>query len=87
MYHYRDGTGLKVDAIVERRDGHWAAFEVRLGGEKPLDDAAKHLLQLSQKVSDQRRAELKSLNVITAGRTSYARSDGVNVIALSHLTP
>lgn len=86
VFHYRDETGLEVDAIVERRDGSWIALEVKLGGEKPIHNAAKHLLQLSRKVSDQRRAELKSLNVITAGQTSYARSDGVNVIALSHLT-
>lgn len=86
VYHYRDETGLEVDAIIERRDGTWAAFEVKLGGEKAIEDAAKHLMQLSKKVSDQRRAELSSLNVVTAGQTSYGRSDGVNVIALSHLT-
>jgi|GEM_PF-3341294 len=33
------------------------------------------------------RAEANtSLNVITAGSTSYTRPDGVNVIALGHLT-
>ena len=31
VYHYRDNTGLEADAIVQRRDGAWAAFEVKLG--------------------------------------------------------
>lgn len=86
VFHYRDESGLEVDAIVELRDGSWAAFEVKLGGQKHIDDAAKHLLKLVEKVSDRRRGELASLNVITAGQASYQRDDGVNVIALSHLT-
>lgn len=85
VYHYRDETGLEVDAIVERRNGTWAAFEVKLGGERHLETAAKNLQQLAGKVSEQRRRELASLNVITAGQASYQRTDGVNVIALSHL--
>ena len=31
VLHYRDNTGLEVDAIVEGADGRWAAFEVKLG--------------------------------------------------------
>ncbi|MDZ7630302.1 MAG: DUF4143 domain-containing protein [Gemmatimonadaceae bacterium] len=27
VLHYRDNTGLEVDAIVEVADGRWAAFE------------------------------------------------------------
>ena len=85
VYHYRDETGLETDAIVELRDGRWAAFEVKLGGEKPIEDAARSLKQLAEKVSDQRRRDLTSLNVITAGQASYRRDDGVNVVALGHL--
>lgn len=36
VLHYRDNTGLEVDAIVEARDGRWAAFEVKLGGEEAI---------------------------------------------------
>ncbi|WP_159619878.1 ATP-binding protein [Ruania rhizosphaerae] len=86
VYHYRDETGLEVDAIAERQDGTWAAFEVKLGGSRHIDAAAKNLLQLAAKVSDQRRHELTSLNVVTAGQISHRRDDGVNVVALGHLT-
>jgi hypothetical protein len=30
--HYRDNTGLEVDAIVEIESGTWGAFEIKLGG-------------------------------------------------------
>ncbi|WP_308807178.1 DUF4143 domain-containing protein [Actinomyces sp. 594] len=31
VYHYRDKSGKEADAVVEFDDGHWAAFEVKLG--------------------------------------------------------
>lgn len=39
VYHYRDNTGLEVDAIVENRQGDWCAFEVKLGAGQ-VDQAA-----------------------------------------------
>ena len=84
--HYRDEQGDEVDAIVELPDGRWAAFEVKLGGQARIDAAAKSLSKLLAKVTDARAAAASSLNVITAGNTSYTRPDGVNVIALGHLT-
>lgn len=87
VYHYRDSSGLEVDAIVECGDGRWAAFEVKLGGRKNIDMGADHLLALRRKVSQQRAGQLASLNVLTAGNTSYTRDDGVNVVALGHLAP
>jgi predicted AAA+ superfamily ATPase len=85
VYHYRDGSGLEVDAIVELANGQWAAFEVKMGGSKNIDDAADHLQSLAKKVSEKRANQLASLNVLTAGSTSYSRSDGVNVVSLGHL--
>lgn len=85
IYHYRDASGLEIDAIVELNDGRWAAFEVKMGGSKNIDDAAAHLHALRSKVSEKRSEQLASLNVLTAGNTSYTRPDGVNVVALGHL--
>ena len=34
VFHYRDETGLEIDAIVQLRDGRWIAIEVKLGGER-----------------------------------------------------
>ncbi|MFI2362018.1 ATP-binding protein [Promicromonospora sp. NPDC019610] len=85
VYHYRDEVGLEVDAIVELHDGRWAAFEVKMGGAKNLELAARNLKALETKVSEKRSSQLASLNILTAGNTSYTRPDGVNVVALGHL--
>src|SRR5690606_27091177 len=85
VYHYRDETDLEVDCIVETSSGAWAAFEVKLGGERHIEQAASSLKKLAAKVSEGRQEGLASLNVLTAGKVSYTRPDGVNVIALGHL--
>lgn len=86
VYHYRDSSGLEIDCIVETPAGNWAAFEVKLGGAKHIDEAAKNLKKLAAKVSEARRERLRSLNVLTAGSISKPRPDGVNVLSLGHLT-
>ena len=85
VFHYRDETGLEVDAILELRNGDWAAFEIKLGGSKAVDAAARSLLALEAKVAPQRASALRAKVVLTAGDTSYVRPDGVMVVAIGHL--
>ena len=83
--HYRDSTGLEVDAVLERYDGKWAAIEIKLGGDAAIDSAAANFVKLRARLTPSKLAGLASMNVLTAGRHSYRRGDGVNVIALGHL--
>lgn len=87
IYHYRDETGLAVDAIAEDRRGNWAAFEVKLGAPQNIAAGIAALQALQAKVTERRRAQCCSLNIITAGDISYTdKTSGINVIALTHLT-
>ena len=86
VFCYRDSTGYEVDAIIERYDGAWVAVEVKLGGQEAIETAATSLARLRARVPAGKWAQCRSLNVITAGQSSYRREDGVNVIALGHLT-
>ena len=47
VYHYRDNTGLEVDAIVDAGPDRWAAFEVKLGQGR-VDEAAAALLRFAE---------------------------------------
>ena len=49
MFHYRDNTGLEVDAIVDAGPGRWGAFEIELGASR-ADEAARNLLRLAERV-------------------------------------
>lgn len=82
--HYRDSTGLEIDAIVQQGGGAWAAFEVKLGIGMH-DEAAKNLLKFNQIIDTTKSSKPASLSIITGTGMSYTRPDGINVISLAAL--
>jgi predicted AAA+ superfamily ATPase len=86
VLHYHDNTGLEADAIVQRRDGAWGAFEVKLGATN-LESAATTLLRLAAKVDPTRHGAPSVLGVITSRGYGYRRPDGVSVIPIGSLGP
>lgn len=86
VYHYRDSTGLEIDAIVELPNEMWAAFEIKLGSTESINEAAEHLRTLLTRLKPEKAVQCASLNVLIAGTSSYTRpKDGVNVVSLGHL--
>lgn len=85
--HYRDNTGLEVDAIVRRRNGDWIALEIKLGGRAAVDAAASSLLKLRDRVDPAEVGEPKRLVVLTATGYAYERTDGVAVVPITSLAP
>lgn len=86
VFHYRDGLGLEADAVVQLRDGTWAAFEVKLGRGQ-IDAAAKQLLAVAERVDTDRHGRPSALAVITGWGFAYRRPDGVHVIPIGTLGP
>ncbi len=88
VYHYRDSDNLEVDAIITRDDGAWLAAEVKLShNSDTIDQAAKNLRRLRDKVTKQRQQDLAGLLVITALGPTYRRPDGVQVVPITTLGP
>ena len=86
VYHYRDNTGLEVDAVVDAGPGRWAAFEVKLGAGR-VEDAARTLLTFADRLDTARCGAPAALGVITATGYGYQRPDGVGVIPIGVLGP
>ena len=84
VHHYRDNTGLEVDAVVDAGPGRWAAFEVKLGAGR-VDEAARALLKFADRVDTERSGEPAALGVIVGGGYGYTRPDGVGVIPVGAL--
>jgi len=82
--HYRDSTGLEIDAVVQQSGGAWAAFEVKLGIGMH-DEAAKNLLKFNSVIDYTKISKPSSLNIITGTGMSYTRPDGINVISVASL--
>ena len=85
VYHYRDSSGLEIDAVVELPNEAWAAFEIKLGSTKSIDEAADNLKKLLKRLTPEKAAKCVSLNVLIAGASSYTRKDNINVVSLGHL--
>jgi len=88
ILHYRDSTGLEVDAIIDGGYNRWGAVEIKLGtAASVIDQAAKNLKALASKVDTQSSGEPKFLAVVTATGYAYTRPDGIHVIPISTLRP
>lgn len=54
MYHYRDKNGLECDAVVHLRNGKYGLVEVKLGGDKLINEGAENLLTLAGKINTEK---------------------------------
>lgn len=84
VYHYRDSSNLEVDAIVEKYNGEWCAFEIKLGTGQ-IEEAAINLNKFMSILDSKKSKPPKSMNIITGTGVSYTRNDGINVISLASL--
>lgn len=84
VFHYNDSYGLEVDAILQKRNGNYAAFEIKLGVGY-IDEAAENLKKFMENIDTAKIDLPKSLNIITGTGMSYRRPDGINVISLATL--
>ncbi len=85
--HYRDSDNLEVDAIIEHPDRKWVAVEIKLGGREAIEQAARTLLRLRDKLDLARVGEPARLVVVTADGFAYQRRDGVCIAPLTSLGP
>lgn len=86
LFHYRDGTGREIDAVVEHPDGSWAAIEIKLGGIQ-IDRAAENLLAIQTAMQKDPGAKPPKILCVVCGlgEAAYQRKDGVFVIPITML--
>ena len=86
LYHYRDSNGLECDAVLHRRNGTYALIEVKLGGDKNIDEGASSLISLANNIDTERMPAPSFMAVVIGvGDYAYRRNDGVYVIPIGCL--
>lgn len=84
--HYRDNAGLECDAVLKLEDGRWAAVGIKLGGDELIEEGAKSLLRLKNKIAEKSNEEAPVfLMVLTGVGPMYQREDGVLVVPVNCL--
>ena len=80
IFHYRDKNGLECDAVCHLPDGRYGLIEIKLGGEKMINEGAKNLLSLASKIDTGKMPATAFMMVLTAtGAFAYRRDDGIIV--------
>ena len=88
IYHYRDKNGLECDAVIHCRNGSYGLVEIKLGGDKLIDEGAASLKKLSSKIDTDKMKKPSFLMVLTANsNVAYKRNDGVIVVPVGALKP
>ena len=87
VYHYRDKDGLECDAVIHLRNGSYGLVEIKLGGDKLINEGAETLKQLYTKIDTTKMKSPSFMMVLTGvGDYAYRRQDGVYVVPISTLT-
>lgn len=86
VYHYRDSLGLECDAVIHLRNGQYGLIEIKLGGDKLIEEGATTLKKLRDKIDTDKMSNPSFLMVLTAvGQFAFKRPDGVWVVPVSCL--
>ena len=86
IYHFRDKYGLECDAVLHLRNGKFGLIEVKLGGDKLIEEGAATLKTLAGKIDTDKMKAPSFLMVLTGtGKFAFRREDGVYVVPIGCL--
>ena len=86
VYHYRDANGLECDAVIHLRDGSYGLIEIKLGGDKLINEGVENLKNMYNKIDTKKMNNPSFLMVLTAtGNYAYKREDGVYIVPIGCL--
>ena len=86
VYHYRDANDLECDAVIHLRNGAYGLIEIKLGGDHLIEEGAKNLKRLQDKIDTEKMSNPSFLMILTAiGNYAYRREDGVYVVPIGCL--
>lgn len=86
LFHYRDANGLECDSVVHLRNGKYALIEIKLGGERLIEDGVKTLTKLMSKINtDSMNAPSFAMVLTAVGKYAYRREDGIWIVPVGCL--
>lgn len=77
---------MECDAVIHLRNGRYGLVEVKLGGEKLIEEGVSTLKKLSDKIDVNLMRKPEFLMILTAtGKYAYKRPDGIYVVPIGCL--
>lgn len=88
VYHYRDKNGLECDAVIHLDNGSFGLIEIKLGGNKLIEEGAATLNALANIIDTTRmKSPAFKMVLIGVGEYAYKREDGILVVPIGCLRP
>lgn len=84
LKHYRDSSGREVDAIVELRNGNYAAIEIKIYSDENIKDAFASLNKF-EKVLKQDGLKFPQFKMVLTSHGLCYRKDGIYVVPITML--
>lgn len=86
VYHYRDKDGQECDAVVHLRNGKYGLIEIKLGGNKLIEEGVESLKSMKEKIDTNKMNAPSFLMVLTGiGEYAYKRKDGIYIVPIGCL--
>ena len=85
LKHYRDSSGLEVDAIVKLPNGEYGAVEIKIASEKNISEGISSLNSFSKKMKDN-ELKLPSFRMILTSHGSCRKTeDNIYIVPINLL--
>ena len=86
VYHYRDKNGLECDAVIHLRNGKYGLIEIKLGGDKLIEEGVHTLNMLEKKIDvEKMKTPAFKMVLVGVGRYAYRRDDGIMIVPIGCL--
>lgn len=86
VLHYRDKLGLECDTVIHLRNGKYGLAEIKLGGQKLIEEGAINLKSLADKIDTTKMpAPSFMMIVVGIGDFAYRRADGIYIVPIGCL--
>ncbi len=86
VLHYRDKSGLECDTVIHLRNGKYGLAEIKLGGQRLIEEGASNLKVLAEKIDTTKMPAPSFMMIVTGtGDFAYRRPDGVFVVPIGCL--
>lgn len=83
VFHYRDKNDLECDAVIHLRNGSYGLVEIKLGGDKLIQEGVSTLTKLAEKIDTDKMSAPSFKMILTAvGSYAYPLSDADDVIVV-----
>ena len=86
VLHYRDKSGLECDTVIHLRNGRYGLAEIKLGGQKLIEEGVENLKALEKKIDTSKMPGPSfMLIVVGIGDFAYRREDGIYIVPIGCL--